>query len=194
VGGYSDNDEEKGFILTNGTYTDVVYPGSTTEGTAAAAINNKGVLAGTYWFQNSSNQTQMYGFVLDNGKYTQLVAPGSFDTMPFGITESGKVIGTYNDSNGNTYGFTWLNGKFTTINYPGATGNSGATDEDNGILVGSYGLNNVGYGYERINGKFTSITYSGFNIDIMGINKNSYMVGTYWATEYSTRYAFLRTP
>jgi probable HAF family extracellular repeat protein len=195
VGGYTTTSKEMGFIDTNGTYSDVVYPGSRTAGTALSGINNKGVVVGTYWFRNSKGDWQMYGFILDNGKYTQLVAPGSYNTLPSAITDSGKVIGFYSDSNGNSYGFTYQNGKFTIINYPGAVGNSGVTDEDNGILVGGYGMNGASHGFELKNGKYTTIDYPGdLNTTLNGINKGSYVVGTYWATEYSQRYAFLRIP
>lgn len=203
VGGYAvpsqENGIERGFISQSGKLKSIDYPDPQRGGTALTAINNKNVMVGIYWFQNSQNETVTYGFIMIGTTFQQLHKPGSVDTLPLGVNDAGEVTGWYNDTNGNLYGFVYKNGVFYQVNYPGAVGSTTpAGINDEGAVVGSYLQTGYSHGFEFFQGSFTTIDYPGgpYAIDgLSGINKNSHMVGNFGSSSpNSVTTGFLRVP
>jgi probable HAF family extracellular repeat protein len=123
-------------------FTRVLVPGAP-GGTAgpsltAAAINNRGDVAGFY---NKTSAT-VDGFLkLRSGKFETIAYPGASSTQAFGVNDSGEVVGTYTTGSGNsavTHGFTWHDGDFGTVNIPGASSTAVNGVNDEGDIVGFY--------------------------------------------------------
>jgi uncharacterized membrane protein len=93
-----------GYLWRNGECAGpIVVPGSIF--TDAAAINDRGDIAGTY-----GTPEGVHGFVLRDGQFTTIDYPhGGFTTI-FGINSRGDLVGTYNGSRG--YLFDASSGEF----------------------------------------------------------------------------------
>ncbi|MGH9453164.1 MAG: PEP-CTERM sorting domain-containing protein [Terriglobia bacterium] len=92
--------DSTGFLLDNGTLTNLLFPGSTF--TQALGVNNNGETVGFY----VDAQGNMHGFVYINGTYTEVNDPNGLDTtLVNGVNDLGQLVGFYVDANGNTDGF-----------------------------------------------------------------------------------------
>jgi hypothetical protein len=132
------------YNIAKKTFTRVLVPGAPA-GTAgpsltAAAINNKGDVAGFY---AKGSVTDAF-LRLSNGKFTTLAYPASDVTMTqaFGVNDSDEVVGAYTVGSGSsaqTFGFTWANGHFTSVSDPNGIGSTIINGVNNeGDLVGFY--------------------------------------------------------
>ena len=175
----NDSDEIVGFYNTGSYLTTTVYHGflrsadgttfttidpagagtgecvnSHKQGTMAFAINDSGMIAGTY-IDSSCNR---HGFVRDtSGNYTSIDPPGASEsidtgnmmgTWATGIDAAGDVVGNYTDSSGIRHGFIRsASGAITTSDVPnvgtGGTGNLQGTlpysiDPTGSYIAGSY--------------------------------------------------------
>jgi uncharacterized membrane protein len=109
--------------------------------TTAAAINNKGDIAGFV-----SNGGADEGFIKDGNKVELLKGPkGAVSVMALGINNEKQVVGSYTDGTGQMHGFLFdeRSKSYTTIDDPnGVKGPTGMTVvngiNDNGQLVGFY--------------------------------------------------------
>jgi hypothetical protein len=100
---YYDKGRLRGFVLRNGRYTPVDFPGGL--GTKVSAINDRGQMVGYY-----DTDSTRRGFLLSRGRFTELDYPGAPLTLPGGIDNKGRVVGAYLDRNGiNGRGFLWQN-------------------------------------------------------------------------------------
>jgi len=130
-------------IITH-RFSRVLKPGAPA-GTAgpsltAAAINNRGDVAGFY--TNSRGVTVAflkYGY----GRFLTLAVPGASMTQAFGVNDRDEVVGTYTVGTGNNavmHGFTWRPGHgFTTVDDPHGIGTTIINGiNDRGDLVGFY--------------------------------------------------------
>lgn len=77
---------------------------------------------------NSSSRLQpaeappQHGFLLHNGVFTSIDYPGAAQTIAYGISTAGEIVGEYGpDDYINTHGFLYSNGQFTTFDYPVVT-------------------------------------------------------------------------
>jgi probable HAF family extracellular repeat protein len=105
VGQYGTGSATNGFILENGTYTSLTYPGSIF--TAASGINNAGQIVGTHQVNSTSDQ----GFIYSDGVYTTISDPDDpNNTFASGINDLGQIVGVINQ-----LGFLYTNGTYTTI-------------------------------------------------------------------------------
>jgi uncharacterized membrane protein len=68
------------------------YPGSNGT-TAAMAINDGGIVVGSYFACNVN--CRYHGFAFMKGKYLSFDYPGSTDTFALGINSLGQVVGNY---------------------------------------------------------------------------------------------------
>ena len=130
-------------IITH-RFSRVLKPGAPA-GTAgpsltAAAINNRGDVAGFY--TNSRGVTVAflkYGY----GRFLTLAVRGASMTQAFGVNDRDEVVGTYTVGTGNNavmHGFTWRPGHgFTTVDDPHGIGTTIINGvNDRGDLVGFY--------------------------------------------------------
>ena len=93
VGEYLDSGTHgHGFIYDHGTYTfGIDVPGATD--TFPAAINDAGVIAGSYF-----DATGGHGFLDDHGVFTTIDAPGASGTSITGINNEGQLVGTFSST------------------------------------------------------------------------------------------------
>jgi probable HAF family extracellular repeat protein len=91
VGWYETDHTENGFIYHNGTYSLLDFPGAMA--TFPSAINNSGVVAGT--FQDAN--VNAHGFTYQNGTFTQVDVPPqqAIVTGVSGINDDGVLVGVY---------------------------------------------------------------------------------------------------
>ena len=95
VGSY--DGDSHGFLLSGNTYSKIDYPGAYV--TVASSINNMGQIVGYYYSHSTSFSP--HGFLLSGGTYSNIDFPGEFNTYPyglytypFGINDSGQIVGT----------------------------------------------------------------------------------------------------
>lgn len=108
---------------------------------SAIAINNAGSVVG--FFTNSHGKTE--GFFLRK-KAPHLITlkhPGTGETLPFGVSPGGEVVGLWEDESSGTavdHGFTWTRtGGFRTVDDPYGTEGSALSGVNRaGDLVGWY--------------------------------------------------------
>jgi hypothetical protein len=105
----------------------------------ATAINDRGQIVG--WETVASGATE--GWLLEGKRFTNLVYPGAVLTQPLGTNGSDEIVGSYEDTSGNTHGFIltkpliaphWQ--EFDEPHASGETILSGISDRDD--LVGYY--------------------------------------------------------
>jgi uncharacterized membrane protein len=133
-----------GFILKNGTYTQIEdVPGSV--GTFAIRINDLGVLAVQYVTPDGVNHSAL-DFA---GHYVTSDVPGATASHILGINNSIAASYSYADSNGLLHAAIRLpNGKFDDIDFPGSTQSFGDDINNVGVFAGSYtNAQNVRHGY-----------------------------------------------
>jgi serine/threonine protein kinase len=69
--------------------------------TWAGAINNSGVVVGTY----QTPAPEWLGFVLERGRFTDFRVPDASWTNPYFINDRGQISGTYGDAKSVAHGF-----------------------------------------------------------------------------------------
>jgi hypothetical protein len=125
-------------------FSSVTDPNEPGASLTAAAINNKGDIAGFYTNPATGAGD---GFLLSHGKFTDLAVPGAVMTQALGVNDHGEVVGDYQtgtQEGARMHGFTWTpGGGFVLIDDPdaapaplGATVINGVNDK--GDLVGFY--------------------------------------------------------
>ena len=126
------------------TFTRVLVPGAPAgqagPSLTAAAINNRGDVAGFY--ARTSAQTDAF-LRLGNGQFRTLAVPGASMTQAFGVNDSDEVVGAYTVGSGDNaqmHGFTWRPGHgFSTVDDPHGVGTTTINGvNDAGELVGFY--------------------------------------------------------
>jgi hypothetical protein len=119
VGLYVDSGgAEHGFLLNNGQYSAIDFPGAVA--TEALAINNWPVpgIAGNY----TDSSGKVHGFVFIGGRYIPVDASFAVNLSVNGMNDLGQLAGTY-DLGGTlgtaqTFGFTGSLGSLEPLNYP----------------------------------------------------------------------------
>jgi uncharacterized membrane protein len=112
-------------------------------GTQLIDINDAGRMTGVYLDGDGA----IRAFVRDQtGRMTSIDPPGgtappgpgiATGATPFGVDNSGTVVGSYRDSTFDIYGFVLSGGRFVELRAPGALVESFATDiDDRGGIVG----------------------------------------------------------
>ena len=74
-------------------------PSATGASLTAAAINDRGDVAGFYTNPATGNTD---GFLLSHGQFTDLAVPGASATMALGVSNSDEVVGTYTVGSGSS--------------------------------------------------------------------------------------------
>jgi hypothetical protein len=105
VGSYTDTvGELHGYLLKNGTYTTIDFPGALYS-TFAGGGNAENDVAGAYNFTSSCTADCGHAFVLSNGVYTSFDYPGAAFSEGTGINPAGVIVGVFVDSSNNVHGF-----------------------------------------------------------------------------------------
>jgi uncharacterized membrane protein len=96
-----------GWLLQNGVYTTINYPGAPF--TVPTAINDNGDIVGYYCagtYDDCNNFASPYiGFLYSGGTYTSFSVPGVPWSYPSGINNKGVIVGSYEDTNNFWHGF-----------------------------------------------------------------------------------------
>jgi probable HAF family extracellular repeat protein len=134
VGAYYTTSGTYGFEYSNSQFTTINVPGSAYPDTAVNAINNSGVMVGTYYPLGSTSL--FTGFIYDGAAFNQLndPSPGILMVRPLGINNNGVIVGDL-DVNGNDEGFIY-NGTFKGVSPLGAPNSRVTGINDSGIAVG----------------------------------------------------------
>jgi len=160
------------------TYKAVNYPHNSVAQTANA-VNDSGQIVGQYNNYDS-------GYELSGGKYTPIAVPfaGALATFPYGINNSGEIVGGWWDSNKDEHGFTLIGGTYTSFDYPGATETGGFGINSTGDIVGGYyDASGVPHGFLLSGGTYTSFDFPGAVITVpYAINDSGNIVGLYCTT------------
>ena len=126
------------------SFTRVLDPADPGASLTAAAINDRGDVAGVYTNPATGGTD---GFLeTRGGQFTDLAAPGAASTMALGVNNFDEVVGVFvPSSNANALeGFTWTpQHGFTTVNDPNGVNGGNDTTTNNGVndrgqLVGFY--------------------------------------------------------
>ena len=143
VGFYADakgNNHGYEYNVTSHAFSLVTDPADPGASLTAAAINDRGDVAGFY--MTRSGKTDAF-LKTAGGQFSTLAYPRAVATNAFGVNGSDEVVGTYTDGTGNsatTHGFTWTReGGFASVDDPqgpGATTINGVNDH--GDLAGFY--------------------------------------------------------
>ncbi|WP_341312024.1 hypothetical protein WN982_10880 [Paraburkholderia sp. IMGN_8] len=123
-----------GFLLSNGQYSSVDFPGAIA--TEALAINNAPVPVIVGNFTDATGVT--HGFVLRNGVYRQIDYPFATDVSITGINDSEQIVGLYDDAPApGVHGFVGNLGTATALEFPplprGSTSAGGINNAGNVI-------------------------------------------------------------
>lgn len=114
------------FDIRTHRFTRVLVPGAPPgvrgPSLTAAAINNRGDVAG--FFNKSATQEDAF-LRLNNGRFLDIAFPGASSTQALGVNDNDEVVGTYTVGTGDaavSHGFTFLNGQFGTFDIPNGSG------------------------------------------------------------------------
>jgi probable HAF family extracellular repeat protein len=195
---------EFGFLYSNGASITLSDPSAISgtqasntnfmyNGTAVAAINDSGLVVGTYVDGNGN-----HGFLYNNGAYTTLDAPSATNgfsafgsplgTSATAINNSGQVVGDFTDATNVEHGFLYSNGTYLTLTDPLATthssygnGTAATAINNSGQVVGDYkDVGNNSHGFLYSNGNFISIDdpngQAGIT-SVVGINNIDQVIG-----------------
>ena len=200
AGTYVDqNHDSFGFIQDGANLVTLNYPG-TSGVTTVTSLNDRGTVIGYYTDSNGA----AHGWIRSSdGSFSPINDPlagsgsgsGQFQgTLPFGINDSGTVVGGYIDANGIFHGFIDENGTFTTVDAPQAgTGPGQGTFlnavNDPGVITGAYlDANNISHGIVDTRGVIRSFQAPGSTgpgeggTQSNGISNNGALDGYYGKT------------
>jgi hypothetical protein len=135
VGDYTDNaGVSHGYVLSDGNFTAINVPFQGAVDTYPECNNDEGDIVGI-WDTGAGQHGQ--GFEEIGGVYSVIEVPGAEYTWPYGINDSGVVVGRY-AMNGNFYGFELSAGVYTTVQAPGAPETAAVAINNPGEIVGYY--------------------------------------------------------
>ena len=130
VGLYFDaQGREHGYLLSNGQYTTIDFPGAVATETLALDNKNNLTIAGDYVDASGV----VHGFTLTAGVYKRFDVPNALGTAITGINDSKKIVGKY-QSGANIRGFVGTLGTTTPLDFvynpqfvtlPGGINNAG---------------------------------------------------------------------
>ena len=116
------------FLLRNGVFSNIVYPGNA----SARAMNARGDIVGAF-----GDASGGHAFLLRDGKFTKIDYPGASSTIAFGINNTGDITGQYVTASGVVRGFILSNGAFHTVYVNGGPNIGVHGAQDNGrVMIG----------------------------------------------------------
>lgn len=182
--GSSFGKQRYGYLLSNGVFTPIIFPGSSW--TRAVAINRYGDIVGDYAKGVNNGNGQDFGYLLRAGVYTPIRFPNSDQTIAAGINMNGDIVGWYKDNAG-THGFLLSSGVYTSIDFPGAAADTEPWKiNDSGEIAGRYrGASDGKYHvFTLSNGIFTAVpdvpdSFETEGIEDGGLNNLGDIAGNY---------------
>jgi uncharacterized membrane protein len=181
VGRYERTDKVwHGFVLSNGKYRTIDYPGPAGTDTFPWGINNSGAVVGRFTLPGRDGP---HGFLLVDGKWSRIDHPASKTSAANGINSSGDIVGIWFDSDRNEHSFRLKNGVFSSIDVPGSRRTLVDAVVDSGTVSGTYtDAQGVHRGYVMdARGCVTAVDqerYPGLTV-VRGLNARRDLVGRY---------------
>ncbi len=206
---YEENGTVKGFIYSQGSYTQISVPSFAN--TAVFDINNNGQIIGTTGNGNLGQQSQ--GFLLSAASYQLFSIPGSTHFVPQSINDTGRIAGQSDNSafsydsgtfstltlpgnpsayatginNGNrivgfsqSSGFLYSDGTYSFVSVPGATSTAATDINFAGEIVGTFADGGHTHSYFLSGGNFYEIAFPGASDTwVNGINSSGTITGFY---------------
>ncbi len=161
-----------GFLLNNGVFTAINYPGAI--GTKATGINDSGEIVGVY-----STSVTSQGFTETGGVYASVNYPGATGTSVLGVNNAGDLVGAYSGADGFGHAFLYSNGVFTTIEPVGATGSEAIGINNSGQITGQSCISTC-ESFLYSDGVFSVVTYpKAAYTYVRGLNDNGDLVGNW---------------
>ena len=187
-----------GFILRNGKYTTVDYPGAA--GTSLGGMNLLGESVGNYCVDTDCTVTHSFKRSW-KGEFTAFDPPNASESSALTINDFGDIVGgywtAYPEANAAEHGYLLSRGKFTTIDFPadGAYGSFCGANNFQGDVVGSYyDSNDYAHSFLLKNRKFKSFDYPGALYTFAGgISPTGVIVGAYYDSAFN-EHGFIRKP
>jgi uncharacterized membrane protein len=182
----------KGFLLHQGTFSTVLYPGH--EGSIPARITPNGNIYACY--HDADLMGSMFGFARIGSGFTSINVPASMHT---GATPDGNtIVGLYTDMTMTpsvTHGYVLQNGSFEPFDVPSSTFTQAWDINPDGNIVGDFQDSaGVFHGFLRTSGGYTSIDFPAATAShAQGINPGGAIVGIYTDTNKVT-HGFLAVP
>jgi hypothetical protein len=100
----------------------------------------------------------LHGLLYDGTSFVTIDPPGSLFTEAADISDSGVIVGEYNDGTA-THGFVDNSGTFTIFDFPGATATLGSGINSNGDIVGFYATPGETHGFLLSGGVYHTIDF-----------------------------------
>lgn len=195
---YDGNAILHGFILKNGHYKTIDYPG--TAGTSLGGMNASGESVGNYCVDVDCTLTHSFRRSA-NGRFTSFDPPTASESSALTINASGDIVGgywtAYPEASATEHGYLVSHGKFTTIDFPadGAYGTFCGANNPQGDIVGSYyDSSNFAHSFLLRHGKFMSFDFPGALYTFAGgISPSGVIVGAYYDSAFN-EHGFIRKP
>lgn len=177
-----------GFLYdrSTGSFTDVVHNGAAAS--SALAINNRGTIIG---FSYPDVPFELNA----QGRGATIKIPGATFVNPYGINDSGSVVGTYGPHGGGEASFEFRPGKFRRVTIPNAPlALVYATNPSGTALAGTYYPGAPTDSFLYRNGIVQTVAYPGARATYaFGVNDAGQVSGIYY-TETDGPHGFLWTP
>jgi len=135
VGRYQVGSVVHGFLLSEGTFTTIDYPGGISGTTSPQGISSEGVVVGLYTDHGTvagGDALRTRAFLRDaSGNFTAIDFPGAENTFAIKVTPAGQVVGCYHHQNsdfaasggGTMHGYVYENGTYESFSVPGTMHN-----------------------------------------------------------------------
>jgi uncharacterized membrane protein len=138
IGWYVARDDSfRGFLLDQGHFQDIGFPGAELEGTVALDIEILGTIVGGYIIDGIP-----HGFSLKDGVYRSIDAPGATGTRAFGVNPLGHTVGSvsFDEECSDCFskGFLLTEKGFKFLEVPGAEETHARGINFSGQIVGFY--------------------------------------------------------
>ena len=158
-------------------------------------INDEGVIVGSFLFSGV-----LSGYVRRGARYTTFTVPGAQTTALTGISNSGRMFGSYADAAGVRHAFTFSNGVVTTIDVPGSyagtTTITGITPQDE--VVGFWSDGKLDHGFIQHGQELRIIdvptTEKDVSTFITGVNAGGTIVGYVYGSAGDTGFVGVCAP
>ncbi|MBZ5494617.1 MAG: hypothetical protein LAO76_27135 [Acidobacteriia bacterium] len=194
---FAEIDIQQGVSLAN-QLTDshiLEVPGVVSTGSGSPGFSTTQL--GTFATANSSASLASATFLYTTGpllptpglaalSYTNIDLPGVAATFVSNITNSGRMVGAYQDFAGNLHGYVQeTDGSFVTIDVPGASATEANGLNERGDVVGAFtGSNGRARGFVQHDGVISTIDVPGARSTIpVAINNQGQIVGEYRSSD-----------
>jgi probable HAF family extracellular repeat protein len=176
VGRYQDKEGIiHGFLWDGFSYMTIKFPQAID--TAPNGINNLGKIVGNFLDEKG----KVHGFLYNNGDFKRIDHPDAFDiTSAQAINDHGQIIGYYNTEGRQFNAYLLNQGVFTPIDFPASSYTEPLGINNNGEIVGEYGIGQTGYAFHLKDGVFRTINFrDAISPSAAGINRIGQIVGVF---------------